>query len=64
MDWYGMTAATKPTTFQILYITLPRRLNFGIIYFITMGHVNKESYIKELQWIFLATKCHCSFIIL
>ena len=43
MDWYGMTAAAKPTTLQILYITLPRRLNFGIIYFITMGHVNGDS---------------------
>lgn len=26
-----MTAAAKPTTLQILYITLPRRQKFGII---------------------------------
>jgi len=48
MGWYGMTAAAKPTTLQILYITLPRRLNFGIIYFIAMGHVNGDSWGRAL----------------
>lgn len=48
MGWFGMTAAAKPTTLQILYITLPRRLNSGIIYFITVGHVNGDSCRRSL----------------